>query len=191
MCIQIKILGQQKKMEVLLTFSSQLFKDLFFINCWIFAKSFLESSVTAQNHHEVAEQSPWSATILKTYKYICPWRMILQMGIFHNKSCTYRQIHEVVERGIHSHDNPAAHAQQLAWSYREKILHDNPVDMHSHKYKTSLQHSLIKKGTAFHLVLQSDIPKTARQTLANSSIVWRKLISCVRESVSRRHTDTE
>ncbi len=22
------------------------------------------------------------------------------------------------------HDNPAAHAQQLAWSYREKILHD-------------------------------------------------------------------
>jgi hypothetical protein len=40
------------------SFSSQLFKDLFFINCWSFAKSFLENPGTTQNHHEVAEQSP-------------------------------------------------------------------------------------------------------------------------------------
>jgi hypothetical protein len=45
-------------MEVLQSFSSQLFKDLFFINCWSFAKSFLENPGTTQNHHEVAEQSP-------------------------------------------------------------------------------------------------------------------------------------
>ncbi len=100
MCKQVKILGQQTKMEVLRSFSLQLFKDLFFINCWIFAKSFLENSGTTQNHHEVAEQSPWSATILKTYKCICPWRMMLQMGILHNKSCT--EIHEVVERNSFS-----------------------------------------------------------------------------------------
>jgi hypothetical protein len=57
-CIKVKILGQQTKMEVLQSFSSQLFKDLFFINCWIFAMRFLENSGTTQNHHEVAEQSP-------------------------------------------------------------------------------------------------------------------------------------
>jgi hypothetical protein len=44
--------------EVLQSFSSQLFKYLFFINCQIFAKSFLENSGTTQNYHEVAEQSP-------------------------------------------------------------------------------------------------------------------------------------